>query len=157
MRTFREVVYFLKQRYGTPIDIYNESVPILDPQTGKNSITRVKQHINKAIIYSSDIKHLLASMPLSPNFSRFQGIFDSDIINVIIDPHDMNGYTPQLMDYIDYNGDRYDVAQINIIQQRGRVYSYFLTAKEAKTSQLYRQIDLQWTDTLVFAQTFQNG
>jgi hypothetical protein len=151
MNNFREIIYSLKQVYGTPIDVYTESSPILNPETGKNDITRTKEHINKAIVLTSSLVHNSPFMQQLNRLTKHSGEFDLDTRNIIIDPHDIT-IDPKLLSYIDYNDKRYDVAAIDAIERKNKVYGWFLKIKEAKTSLLYKQVDQLLQDYIIFAE-----
>jgi len=153
MNNFREIIYFLKHRYGTPIDIYTESVPILNPETGKNNIVRTKQHIRKAIVLTSNLAQLSPFIQQTNRLSGHSGEVNIDTRDILIDPRDVT-VSPKLTDYIDYNKKRYDIASIFVIERFNRIYGWHIVAKEVKTSLRYAQTDIILSDTLNLAQTF---
>src|SRR5262245_13137439 len=109
MNQFRETLYSFKHTFGTPIDIYSESSPILDPETGKNNIIRTKQHVRRAVVMTSDLSTTFQLMLQFNKLTKFSGGIDTDVRDILIDPRDLKR-SPTLGDYIDFEGRRYDVA-----------------------------------------------
>jgi hypothetical protein len=152
MNNLREVIYSLKQIFGTPIDVYSEvSAPVLNPETGKNTITFTKQRIKKAVVVSGQLYNLVSV--LGNRTTKNSGIIESDVTEFVIDSHDFKGQLT-LKDYIDYNDERYDISKITQLTRNNKCYGWFITARKGSTSLLNKQADQVLQDTLVFAQEF---
>jgi len=151
MNNLREVIYAMKHRFGTPVDIYSPTPPVLNPETGKNIISIGKQHIRKAVVVTKSLYNWVST--LGNKISKNSGMVETDITEFVIDSKDVR-VPPNLNDYIDYNNSRYDISKIAPIDKNNKVFGWFITARKTSTSLLNKQADQIIWDQLVLAQTF---
>lgn len=126
MLNTKRILYTLKRKYGTPLDLYRETNEVVDLETGKRTRNRDKYFVKKAILLPSKLRYVL---PI--------GTFNIVDIEIILDAGDLK-ITPMLTDYIIINHQRYEIVSIS---QFG--HGYQLALKEWKTSVGYEIHDLK--------------
>ena len=108
-------IYRAKYRYGMPIRFHIVDTSTVDPVTGdKNVVARVI-NIKKAVVMPArqirSFVYDLAFISANKDFTT-GGYFDPSDKQIIIDAKDLDGYVPQIWDYIICGNARYDIKEV---------------------------------------------
>src|SRR4051794_18321374 len=113
MINIRRIIYVLKQRWGTEIDLYKEHEQYLEVETGKITFNRTKYNIKKAIVLPSSTQY---ANPLIASIAKISGTVVTASRFIIIDAKDLfisnKQITPEENDYVDYRDERYQVLKV---------------------------------------------
>src|SRR5436853_816716 len=92
MTFIKGVIKRLKKRYPTSLDIYKTTSRSPDLETGRETKTRIKIHISKALFIPQQVAFQLSQAvgPISSGMN-FGGFLPSDLSTVIVDETDLKG------------------------------------------------------------------
>lgn len=152
MVDIKRIIYILKRRNGSPIDIYVEGDEIFNPLTGKSIKSRIKYSIKQAVVLPSSSEY---NNPLITAVAKLSGTMITASRNILIDAKDIP-VIPEEGNYIDYKDSRYEVMKVSIYENKRKILGYLLTIREAKKELPYFITDEFFNDTLVMAQLFKN-
>ena len=112
-RFIRKILYTLKRGYGFTITLHKITDETRDYESGKLTTTIVTKKIKRAIILPATIRRQYEQT--SPGF-KYGGLFDTGTRQIIIDATDLDNYVIEVDDYIIWNGKRWQVAEIQILE-----------------------------------------
>jgi hypothetical protein len=155
MINIRRIIYILKQKWGTEVDLYKEGKQSLEIETGKITYNRKKYTIKKAIVLPSNSQF---NNPLIASIAKMSGTMITASRYIILDAKDLNikgvQVEPEEDDYIDYRDERYQIVKVEQFDRGIKVHGYYITVKEAKKELPFFITDFVMMDRVHIAQSF---
>lgn len=152
MVDIKRIIYVLKRRSGSPIDIYVEEKELFNPLTGKSKTTRSKYSIDKAVVLPTSSEY---NNPFVTALAKLSGTMITTSRSILIDAKDIP-VIPEEGNYIDYKDQRYEVVKTSIYENKRTILGYLLTVREAEKELPYFITDNNYIDHLPMAQVFRN-
>lgn len=154
--SIQRTIYSLKQRYGDEIQIYRLSSASTDYETGVKSATVSVIDIRKSVVLpAAEVRRFFASVAFLTASKQFlspgnQG-FDEGSRGFIIEARDVyqtdDTFEFQPEDWIVYKGHRYDVVNIEVLEDLG----WMVMCKELKGTIPERVININTSNSLNFS------
>lgn len=152
MVDIKRIIYILKRRNGSPIDIYVENKEVLNVFTGKIVSSRTKYSIDKAVVLPSSSEY---NNPFVTAIAKLSGTMITVSRSILIDAKDIP-IIPEEGNYVDYKDARYEIVKVSIYENKRHILGYLLTVREAKKELPYFITDNIYNDRLLMAQVFRN-
>jgi hypothetical protein len=161
MMFVRRALYALKREYGMPMDIYRLSNGVFDPTTGKQSQSKVKYHVQNALLLPTTmLRKFLHNVSYEKATSRefsYGGSFEQDQKFVAVDLRDF----PKSILPIDETTDRAVVNHQLFVIKKGEEFEHqqamLLTLSASEGTLPTEEFDLTANNGLVIAQNSVNG
>jgi hypothetical protein len=130
----RKVLYRLKRRYGSQVDIIWTTSSTVDRATGDKTVLKDRLRVNRMIVLPSlihrEFSYDLAYIAAAKNFT-YGGFFDTQERRFIVDTKDLPAdFEISVGQYFVYSGKRYDVKQVEEFEEHT---AYFITAKQSES------------------------
>ena len=132
LNNIRRLIYTLKRRYGTPVDLYNNVVTPGNLETGDKNVTRQVYNIKRAVITPTGVTiaqvFSAAYMKTIGRDFAYGSLFDRDIKNIVVDACDLPKNvqpTPEWFAVI--HGKRFAVTKVDILEEQA-VYGLIVKA-----------------------------
>jgi|WetSurMetagenome_2_1015567.scaffolds.fasta_scaffold24663_4 hypothetical protein len=154
-RRIRQILYALKKAFGSTIVLYKLEVASTNYTTGIKSSTTSSITIPRCIVLpvrlQREIIQSIAQISANKMFA-YGGSFDGGTREFVIDARDLpSGYNIDLDDYLVYDNRRYDIKNIEILEQRT---GWHLTGRLIVKDPVYKEAGA--TTTLNFTESFDN-
>lgn len=122
LRFITKVLYRLKRRYGSPVNILWLVSSTVNRETGKKTVQHGRQFVQRMIVLPdnvhSEFSYDLAYIAAAKNFT-YGGIFDTTQRRFILDAKDVpSTFEPTTEMYFVYDGVRYNVKQVERFEER---------------------------------------
>lgn len=120
LREISKILYRLKRQYGLRLDYYRTSLLEQDVETGETLREYSKTTILRAIVLPAsldrDFVYDLTYIAANNNFVT-GAFFDITKRKILLDGNDI-ALDPNLNDHVEFDGQRYEIAQIHPTAQR---------------------------------------
>ncbi len=154
MINFQQLIYSLKRQYGTQLDIYRETDKNPDILTGRVKSNTVKYPIRRCVVLPSAIIIDTPFLRHANLLFRNSGQFIFDTRHIIIDSRDISIEPQALKDYIVYKHERYDLKEVEKIDNNNKILGYHITMIKAVKELAYEQYNLILSDRMTFGDNY---
>lgn len=116
LREIRKVIYRLKRQYGLRLLYIRPLTAEQDIDTGEIKRTFEQHEVKRAILLPSKIdRSFVYDLTFIAANNNFVGgaFFDQSSRIILVDGKDMP-FTPTLNDHVEFEGERYEIAEINV-------------------------------------------
>jgi len=136
-KTFvKKILYQLKRRFGSLVDLYHVVQVIHDPTTGKDIIIRDKYTIRKAVILPTLLKRQMAE-EMGFHSSTGPG-FDVATRTIIIDRVDLlKGIEIKNVDYFVIEHERYNIKSVEKLEDNQAMMFVTTHVVGSKTNEIF--------------------
>jgi len=139
----KRIIYRLKRRYGSPINICWRTSSTVDRATGQKTVTKRGLRVERIIVLPSvihrEFSYDLAYIAAAKNFT-YGGFFDTSERRFIVDTRDLpTDFEIKVGYWFVYDGKRYDVKQVERFEENR---AFFITGKQSEANDLENVIEV---------------
>jgi hypothetical protein len=154
-RRIRQSLYVLKRAFGSTVVLYKLLTASTSYTSGAKTVTSTSVTIPRCIVLpvrlQREVIQTVAQISANKTFA-YGGSFDSGTREFVIDARDLAvGYTIELDDWIIYDGQRYELKTIELLEQHT---GWHVTGKQVVKTPVAKEA--QSNDTLNFTESNDN-
>jgi hypothetical protein len=144
-----KVLYRLKRRYGSVLDIVWRVSSTVNRETGEKVVVRDAHRVMRAIVLPSvihrEFSYDLAYIAAAKNFT-YGGFFDTTERRFIVDARDLpTDFEIKIGQYLVYDRVRYDVKEVSRFEENR---AFFITAKQSEAVETANCIEVSLEDEI---------